>query len=276
MEKALHDMLTRVVKGEQTTFDLVKDLEGGGNKLVVEQRILNPEEPRKPQRAETESRAHRFFSAKGFIAYLEDYGSKGTVIYADSKRRMLHAVLNESDAGGVEIVTLEPQVHPRWEPWDKMLDETMPLAAFVDFLRNNRRAINDPDGRELLLTLSQVKASTEVTLHQGSGKESLNGLMLKTRIQGKENTELVDLPDIITLKTPIYVSEPEVDIELDVIIDAVQGGQGIVARFASADILEARITAFETIVKRISSLEKEIEAVVTDGAPEYIPWTYII
>ena len=141
MEKTVKDLLTQVVKGEQTTLDLVKDLEAGGGKLVVEQRMLNPEEPQEPTRAKTAARAHLFFSAHGFVEYLQRYGGKGTVVYADSKRRMVHAVLDETAECGVETVILDPQVHPRWDPWDKMLGETMPLTIFVDFLRNNRRAI---------------------------------------------------------------------------------------------------------------------------------------
>lgn len=254
---------------------LVKKLEDGGKHLIVEMRTLNPEPPAFPTRMETPPRDHLFYDAEGFVSYLQKFGTPNTVILADQKTGRIEAIIDENSMRGVEVISLFPQIHPRWQPWDALIGKTIPLSAFVDFLRNNRRAVFGGDndgGRSLLLALSQIRASTEVELCEGSGKNSMNGIMIKTRIQGKESSSLAELPETIKIKTPIFIGEQDVQIEMDLILDTAEGGKIVTARIASADLLEAKIAAFEKIVDLIRGMDLWT---VSYGSERRGAWNYL-
>jgi hypothetical protein len=270
--RTVRELITSIVEGEQTVFKVAGDLADGAQSLTVDRRKLLPEAPRRDELADTPARAHTFFEPAGFVAYLKKYGGGKTVIYADPVRRMAEAVLTEGQGqGGAEIVSLVPQISPYWQPWSALLGKALPLAALVEFLRENRRIIVEPEGRELVLALSQVTAASNIELQQGSGRNSVNGLMVRTKIQGVDNTALVDLPETIVVRCPIFVGLFEERIELDLILRVVDGGESIAAGFASADIRVAEIRAFERMVADLTDVD-QFAALVTLGRTGYRPW----
>lgn len=276
---SIDEALKRAKFGEETALSVIDVLDEkgqpGGKKLLVEARKVPAAAPR---RAETPSRAHEFHDVRGFIDYLGKYGTDNTVVYADAPGRTIHAVLNElsDQGGGVEHLRLKPKIHPRFQPWlDLMEEEPQPLPVFVDFLRNHRRTVKQPEGRELQLTLAQIKASTHIELHQGSGKESVNGLLVRSKIEGKETAGVpLDLPETLILRTPIFVNEDAIDVTLDLILNTTRDGAGVTAHVATADLQEALIDGFEKMVALIEH-DFDDRFVVGWGYPDYAEWSYI-
>lgn len=277
--------LLKVVRPEQETIlDLEREVFGPdhetpGKRAVKLSVAHKAEPPVAPVRAESPPRAHTFHEVEGFATYLERFAGAQPVVYADVPHNCISAVLNETEAKGLECVEFRPQVHPRWAPWEAALGRSMPIAEFVDLVRNNRRTIHEPEGRELALALSQVKASREITMHQGSGKQSLNGLLVKLNIQGNEKSEHVELPDEIVVHAPIFVGVSPASHALDLILDADE--DGVTARLAAGDLQEAKIQAFEEIVETLRAALKPLmhedkpRFTFTFGAPCWKEWRYL-
>lgn len=300
MQKSVEELLSQVRVGERTTLEVTKELEdsgsgsGSGSKLIVEQRILQPEEPEQPVMRLSDKRMHVFHEVSGFSRYLRRYGSENTVIFADVEALSMCAVLNDTNqTGGYERLTFTPQVHPRWQPFAEILDETLPLDAFVNFIMRNRSGV--VGGREIAMALSQVKASTTVELARGRGKTALNGLMVSVKIQGQVSNEAVELPDQLTVKLPLFVGTSPREFKLDLTLDASPDGRNITATVTSAEVADAQIAAFEEFMTVLLPLTNPpadnttkpgdvasgraptpgIGAVLTMGSARNEPWAFL-
>lgn len=266
-------LMQQAPEGIETVFELQKALQRDDHgqerevpALVISRRQLQPEQEAEAQFGRTPPAAHTFYAVNGFIDYLDRYGTPSTVVLVDPQAQRVQAILSESklkhsggeeepvgNRGGRTVIKLEPQVHPRWEPWRQLLNQRLPIMAFVDFLRMNRRSIASPDGRELTLALAQIRCSTEVVLHRGTGKEAVNGLITRTSIRGKEDSQHVDLPEEFTVRTPLWVDTPEVEVRLDLILNANKEGSEVMAQIASADLREAEVAAFDQLTEKLRS-----------------------
>jgi hypothetical protein len=280
------DIIRQLQPETNTVLQLVKEMDGDKpvSKIVVEQRRLNAEAPRHPIRSESKPRQHEFFEAKSFVSYLSKYGNVDTVIFANPDKGTMRAVLDEQSEVGYEIVSCDPMLHPLWKPWEQLVtgdqdaddDEpfgnSIPLERFVRFLMQNRRVV--VDGRGLVMELSQVSATTTVQLQRGRGKNAINGLMVTTKIQGQEATNLVELPDSITLTVPIFVGTSPKTLTLDLTIDVVVNGTGVVVSLSSGDLLAAKFEAFEEMFKAMAALTEK-GMTVTMGRPEHGAWEYL-
>lgn len=269
--------LVRSVPPEaETVFDLAKMLDKDGTPrqvLEVRRRELQPEPLQPPVRRESPRRAHVFASLAGFGTYLERYGGENTVVLADIEKREVYAVLDERANKGFEVVVLRPILHPALAPWVKVLEgKPLPLEVFCDFLARNRRAVTRPDGKALALTLSQVRCSTQITLQRGRGAHSINGLKLTATIQGeRQGEELVALPDVLTLQTPVFVDSSPRTLECDLTLSAMESGTVIVATLTSADLDAALVEEFEFLVASLS----HTKGIVGLGRPVHGEWNYL-
>ncbi len=284
----LGDLLAGAAEGEENSLDVIRETvpfidedgkegELDGRRIVVSRRQLQPEPEVEDELARSPRRCHVFNHAAGFLRYLGNYGGKNTVILADVKGMEIHAVLDEGALIGKETVRYQPRLHPRFEPWANACGKQLGIDDLVDFLRENRKAVINPSGRELVLSLSQVRASTSVELFQGDGNDSLNGLTVKTKIQGKDDSSLVNLPESITIRVPMLIEDEEPrEIELDLILAANRDGTNVTGRFATADVAEARVTSFMDVVTALADLEGTHEgAVVTFGKPDECGWAVV-
>lgn len=270
MAESLKSLLENVKVGEETVFDIAE----GGKSLTVTGKRLLPEEPRHPKRTESPKRAHEFLSAGSFGDYLARYGCSGTVVFVDLAAETIYAVLDEGAPTGYQVVSMKPQEHPLWTPWRKLAGSRIPVMQFAQFVAENRRAIMKPDGRELAMLLSQIRASVGVELQHGRGKNAVNGIKVTTKIQGETGVEVVELPDTIGLLVPLYVDvEPE-DVELDLCIEADPHGQ-ITVLVTAGTVAEARVDAFNHMVNTIREKISKLNAVVTFGRPKHGAWDYL-
>ncbi len=266
IEKALTNIGTKeltILDIQTDDDDDVKTIMFGRTPIVLEHEASGP-------------RQHTFFAARGFIEYLVEYGTETTVVLADPETNTISAVLTESHEKAIEIVEMKPYLHPLWKPWDVMLEKAMLLPALLEFIRNVRRTIKSPDAKALVLALSQVKMATKVELFAGTGNDSMNGLMVTSKIRGKaaESEDAVDLPDSLILNVPIFLDTEARDIEIELIIEGAPDGTAIVARFASGDILTAKVEAFQLMVDTIFEELNTAKMTCAYGAPKYGKWEY--
>lgn len=274
-------MLTTPREGIQTAFELAEALDGNGQRLVIERRKLQAEQPTEAPRAESQARAHTFYAATGFIAYLKRFGSQATVVYADPESRCVEAVLDETAEKGREVVVLRPQTHPRWAPWRALLGQRVNLDTFRELVTQNRKTIVEPDGRALIFTLRQIRMSTEVQLQSGvvkGGAAAVNGLMIRTTITGGgKESDVVELPESIKVRTPVLVDEPEQEVEMDLILGGKRDGTEVYAQLSSADLREAEIAAFDLLVEKlraelVDDEKKGLGFTVTHGTVSQTRW----
>lgn len=247
-----------------------------GNKLIIERRNLLPEAPRAPMKAESPARSHVFHTAKSFADYLAKYGSDDTVVYADQTEEVIHAILDEKAGKGFELVTMQPQPHPLWTPWEQLIEgeESQEIKEFAGFINEHRRSI--VNGRNLALTLAQIKCAVEIEAQHGRGKTSLNGIMVKTKLMGVQNEQEVELPEEIVVEVPLYVGTDKKAITLDLMIEGGTGG-GVYARVTAGAAVEARVAAFDEMVATIRKTlaDQGKSATLTFGAPSHVDWKYL-
>ncbi len=271
----LQEILERVTEGKATALNVAKKVLDGKEtvSLVIEQRQLLPEAPRAPIKRESDARSHVFFEVKSFAAYLEKYGTKDTVVFGDPQEGIVYATLDETKKDGVEVLFFKPMLHPQWAPWEALIGKKMEIASFVEFVLNNRNVVTEPDARELVYNLSQIKATSTTEIQRGRGKNSVNGVMVTNRIQGVDKQELVELPEDLTLHVPIYIRTDKRKLMLALCIEAGEGSE-ILCSLSSGDILEAKVDAFDDMFESLEALKAK-GATVTLGKVKHQPWRYL-
>jgi hypothetical protein len=277
----IEDFIRKVGKGEENAIELLEHLMEDGSKvrtIALQNRQLRPEPPLPPERSESPRRNHVFHDVEGFAAYLTKYKTENTVVLANVPAMSIVAVLDEKAEKGFETLTLNPVLHPLFAPWADLLEKSAsdsedPLAVdqFAEFVMTNRRSVVSPDAKDLVMTLSHVKASRKITIDRGRGKKCLNGVMIETNIQGQAGSEFVELPDSLTLNVPIFVRTSPRQIEIDML--TVASESNVFMRAVSADVEQAKVEAFEEMLAECRKIDAGI--VVGTGCPQTREWDYL-
>ena len=248
MTKGVAELLSTLIEGQETVFDLVDALGGSGKRLEVSYR---PVQPIQPDVARALAVDHKFHDTDAFCQYLMRVGSKETsVVLADVNRRQIVAILDESMRDDRERVTLDALEHPLFTPWSRLLEKPLPVIDFALFVMQHRRAVLAPDGRDLALMFSQIKMSKAISIFKGVGKKSLNGVLVDVEIAGEKKGVPIELPETITIQVPLFVGTELQAIELDLLVTCVKGDE-VVVFITAADVESQRIAAFEAIVDKI-------------------------
>ena len=268
----LMQFIREVAKGQENALDIQNLVTAGGEKrtvIALQNRELQPEQPKEPILAKSPRRAHIFHDVQTFKSYIKKVKTDNTVILANVESRSISAIVDDlTKEGGCEIVALVPPIHPLFAPWNSILDETMPVLQFAEFAMMHRRAVKKPEGRELAMVLSQIKASTRIEVAQGKGAKSLNGIMVETLIQGQKGTDLVEIPETISIRVPLFLGTDPKDIEIDLLISGDRENR-IFVKAISGDVLQAQVEAFEDMVRELADLEGLVAGL---GAPGYQSW----
>lgn len=259
-------LLRNVVTGEETIFDV------GEGKLAVSIQRKQAEAPRPPVRVESKAREHRFHSAESLRDYLAKFGTTDTVVFADVANETIHATLSEGASAGREIVSMRPVIHPLWQPWQNIIGTPMTIETFAQFIAERRRSVLKPNGKELALMLSQIRATVSIEIQKGRGRKAINGLVVTSEIQGTQTKENVDLPDEIIVRAPLFVQTEPLDVELDLCIEA--KGEDVTVLVSEGTVAEARVTAFERMFAAIREGLPQ-GAICTFGAPSQRDWLYL-
>lgn len=265
------DTLLTSVNRDMTILDVAKD--AAGTKLMWGRKELPPDPP---QRAESPPPAHVFAEVGALVSYLRTYatsalGQSRVVALADVPNEVIRATIDETQTTGRVSVEFRPQAHPLLQPWLGILGRKLEVADFARFVMQRRRSIVSPDGRELALILSQITAQSTFTLHAGTGKDCLNGLLVHTRINGNDKTLPMELPETIALEVPIYLGLKSQRIELDLLVST-DGPDTVVVVVTAADLAEKRLASF---LEMLDVISESIEGVVGLGTLKYGQWDYL-
>ena len=263
--KDFKDLIRKAIEGNETVFDVASELSEEGEQsttLRVGYRQLPPL-PIPVNKAPAKARSHTFHSLSEFGEYLKREADKEKcVVLADVEPREIKAVLNESDECDREVIAFEAKTHPLFAVWEALIGKAIPVLEFALHVMQHRNAVIEPDGRELALTFSQIKASKNITKHVGIGPKSLNGVVVEMQIGSEKHETDVDLPESITIDVPLFLDTDPMTVQLDLLVT--ESGDGRLVVFVTAPQLdEARIRAFEGMVTR---LRKDTEMIVGLGA----------
>jgi len=273
----IEQFIRSVQVGQENAIEIAKTVgEDGAEKttIALQNRVLQPEPPKAPERAESPKRAHEFYGLTGFNAYLVKYKTEDTVVLADVTSEQISAVIDDKADRGVEIVEFTPPISPLFKPWADMLDLAIPLTALAEFIMTHRRSVTDADGvvgeagRELALLFRQVRASKAITLQRGVGAKSINGLICELEIHGERKGEPVDLPESFTICTPLYLDTEAVALTIDLLV-ATKGDE-IVGVMTCAELEEQKLRIFSGMINDLSD-----ELTVALGRPGHENWKYV-
>ncbi len=275
--ETVNDFLDSLQDGNEHLVEVARKMtegEDGKTKenitFALQKRVLQPEPPKPPVRAESPRRAHEFYSAESFVEYLKENKTTKTVVLANVDESKITAVLDEAAKTGFETIVFRPQIHPLFAPWHRLLSDPVPVQGFALFLLQNKRTIAAPPPEELTLLFSQIRASQKITMHKGVGKHSLNGLTCEINIVGKAENQEVEIPDLIELFVPLYIDTPSLTVEIDVLVTATD--TDVFVSCSSSDLKVKTVDAFEGMLRQV----REIEGIVIGfGSVETEPWQYL-
>lgn len=265
------ELIRKVAEGKETVFDLSTDLEGT-RKIAISHRELAPELPQAMPVADiarAKARSHVFNDVGAFAKYLSRCAVEdNSLILADVNQQVIVAVLDESHQTDREQVTLKAVQHPLFTPWSGLLNRPLKVMDFSLFIMQNRRAITEPDGRELALIFQQIKMSKSITVNQGQGTKSLNGVMVDVEIAGTKKGVALDLPESLSIHVPLFVGTGPQTITIDLLVTPGQNDDVVVYCTAS-DVEAAKMAAFEEMLTTIGT---ETGMLVGFGKIEHREW----
>jgi hypothetical protein len=256
--------------GTPTTVEVVKKLSQGTKAERLEVTFARRVET--PIRAESPARAHWFQSLDGFIKYVAQRGTQ-PVVLADAVTGAMAAVLDESAADGFEIVRFSPCLHPLYSPWQQRYGTAMGMKDLARFVIQNCGIVREPAPSSLMARLKQIQVSKHVTVYEGMGNRSLKGVVCTTKIQGKEENEVAELPEVLVLECPMFVGSPALKIEVDLLLEVADDSGQVQATLTSADADYKRVLAIQAMLNEVSASLPE--AIVSLGRLNYQDWNYL-
>lgn len=112
-----------------------------------------------------------FLSAESFIAYVDEWKSDATRLFADVDGAQVTALLDFHEPGAaswnVHRATLTLRQSPEWDAWLQRDGRQMPQADFAEFLEDRVGEIAEPDGAMVLEAAKHLEARKTVEFTSG-------------------------------------------------------------------------------------------------------------
>jgi uncharacterized protein YfdQ (DUF2303 family) len=153
-----------------------------------------------------------------FATYWAKHRDAGSEVYADRDRINITAVLDahQGDPAGARWedhrLILQLRHTDAWNAWTKYNGQTMPQAAFAEFLEDWRHLIRTPDAATMLELAQSFEATTKASFAGGtrlqSGQRQLSYVEDTTASGGKGT---IPIPDTITLAIPVFEGATHAD-----------------------------------------------------------------
>ena len=254
----ISDLLRKVTEGQETIFDLLDESDEVVKTIEVRRRAVQPEQPVERAIERAKARNHVFHDAETFGHYLARESSESaSIVLADTQERVITAVLDEGNERDRETVSLQAMEHPLFAPWSRLLNNPIGVVDFALFVMRHRRAVVEPNGRELAFTFSQIKMSKAVSVQSGvgnlaKGQRSINSVMVEVTVAGAAKEQPVDLPESITIDVPLFVGTSPQKIEIDLLVTT--KGDAVVVYATASDVEEKRIAAFDEMVDQLREI----------------------
>lgn len=267
-QDALNTYLEQRTDGVQRSIDVAKAVLGDKENVTVTFR----QEPLPLVRAETQKRGHTFHKATEFAEYLKHYGTQDVVVLASAGTGEARAVLNERETTGLEVIHFLPLLDPLWRPWQDLIEQgTVDIREFACFIGKNRATIVEPDGRTVEALYSQLRWSKTTTVDSGRGVNPVNAITIQAGVGSVTGSQVVKLPEQLTVKCPMYYGEEAQQISVDVKVDTSTEHPTIQVKSPDADAKS--MEAIAAMLKRMREI-LPTGATVAVGSMHYEPWEY--
>lgn len=268
IEDTVANLIRKVTAGNETVFDLRQD--GEVRRVEITNRQLKPElRIEEAPLARDPARSYVFHDLDSFSLFCNrECDISSAVVLADVDAQIITAVLDDRSGFEREVVSFVAKIHPLFAPWLAMLNKPIPVLEFALFAQRYRRSILVPNGRDLAMMFAHIKVSKSIEINKGIGSTALNGIMVTTDIAGAKKDVVVDLPEEIHLRCPIFCGTEPQTIELDILVTEVK--ETIVVYLTSPFLDELRISAFEEMVKTLK--EACTDLLIGMGKANFTPW----
>lgn len=274
----INEFLEEARPGRPTTVELAHGLVAGHGAGPRESVVITLQKDiDEPVRAESPAPSHVFSSLTGFAEYLNAYGSDDLLVMVDPETGRMDGVLDETAEDGLTMVSFRPTPHPLLSPWSDLIDgqETIQIKEFCRFIAANKSVIRQPKASDLAMVFKQIRLSKNVTVHEGRGAESINGVIVEMKVQGGQMGQVpINLPETITIQCPLFADETEaMEIQVDLSLDV-----------GSDDRVRVQMTSNDLTVKRLRSVRDlrdvlagqiKSRAIVSLGRVQREPWKYL-
>jgi hypothetical protein len=171
-----------------------------------------------PERMESPRRAHVFHEITGFAQYLNSMKRKDqAAVLVDGVKLEASAVLDESAAGGYEVIRFIPMPHPTLTLLRETLIGRFDPKRLAEGVMRNRDVIIGVDGddsgasKQLAMLMKQITISSSVEAAQG---ESLNGVMVETKVKAGTAKDSICLPRTLRVMVPLFMHTMPVQFDL--------------------------------------------------------------
>jgi len=265
-------LLREVIDGGETIFDF-KEVDGVRRIEVARQMLPSVIQTEEIPIARADARAHEFHDIESFADYCNrNCNATQSIALADCEEMQIQTVLDESIERGRETISFHAKTHPLFKCWNDLIHSgAVSVQDFAKFVQQNRRTIAAPDGRECAMMFSQIKLSKTITVQRGTGRKSLNGVMIQTEIAGQKQDMQVDLPEELELCVPVFIGTDPVRIVIDVMVTERRESE-VVVIVTCADLQAIKIAAFESFVATFRSRSKTLIGL---GRIESTEWEHV-
>jgi uncharacterized protein YfdQ (DUF2303 family) len=162
--------------------------------------------------------------ASSFCSYVNSFKDHRTRIFADTRISTLGflAVLDYHPAGSSEDNAPQFLSHraafvlrhsEEWLLWHGKHDKLIPQSDFAEFLEDNRADIVKPDSATMLEVAKDLQAHSEVNFASKINSQSgAATLTFDEQIKATVATGQITVPEIFTVRIPVFFGEPAIDI----------------------------------------------------------------
>jgi len=272
----MKNFLENVANGQVNAITVCRDLAGPDGKS---QTVTLVNKPVDPIRRESPARQHTFHEADGFVAFLGKNKTPNLVVLADVDSRQAAAVLDDTAEKGFENIILKPAFHPRFKTLLSTIlinqGSEQGITRFAKRVMMSKEIIvkaDNLDGKQLAMQMMQITVSHNITACEGDGISAINGIMCKSKIKSGTGQATIELPETITVKTPIFINTEPVQFDIELLITA-GDSETPPSVIAMAPQMEEKIAeVFETILEPIKKIE---DAIVSYGQLDTTNWDYV-
>lgn len=174
-----------------------------------------------------------FRHEKGFAAYVNDHKDKASRIFADVDELTMEAVLDlhvpSSDGAGARWgqhrARFAPPQDPDFVRWRKFDENKMSQVDFAQFIEDMLPTIANPDGAEVLEVAQHLEAKSAVTFKSAERlTDGQRALHYEEEVQGRVGKGNIEIPDLLTLRLPVFRRGDPVEMRARLRYRIAQGG----------------------------------------------------
>jgi len=156
--------------------------------------------------------------SESFTAYVNKYADERTAVFAEPTKNSFLAVLDYHLPGKPEFVShragFKMIYDDRWVAWISNDKKVFSQTDFSEFLEDNALDIYRPDSATMLEVARDLRASTDMNFaSKVTPKNGQTQFTYTEQINTTVGTGNMDVPDVFSIRIPVFFGEKAVEIE---------------------------------------------------------------